>query len=109
MSDEVFMSIDWRGVFPAITTPFTERGTVDVGFLARHATWLVDAGCAGIIGLGSLGEAATLGADEKRIVLETLVAAVGARVPVVAGVAALATGEAVALARTAERVGCRGL
>src|SRR5215831_14852025 len=100
------MTIEWRGVFPAITTPFTERGTVDHGFLAAHAAWLAEAGCAGIIGLGSLGEAATLGSDEKRAVLDTLVAAVGARVPVIAGVAALATGEAVALARAAERAGC---
>jgi 4-hydroxy-tetrahydrodipicolinate synthase len=103
------MSVDWRGIFPAITTPFAEDGAVDHALLARHARWLVDAGGAGIIPLGSLGEGATLRPDEKQAVLETLVAAVGARVPVIAGVAALATEEAVRLALAAERAGCRGL
>src|SRR5262249_56820854 len=41
--------------------------------------------------------------------LETLVGAVGERVPVIPGVAALSTDEAVAFARAAERAGCRGL
>jgi 4-hydroxy-tetrahydrodipicolinate synthase len=103
------MSVDWRGIFPAITTPFSEDGAVDHAFLARHARWLVDAGCAGIIPCGSLGEGATLTSDEKRAVLDTLVAAVGERVPVIPGVAALSTDDAVRFARAAERAGCRGL
>ncbi len=103
------MSVDWKGIFPAITTPFAEDGSVDHAFLARHARWLVDAGCAGIIPCGSLGESATLRAEEKRAVLETLVGAVGERAPVIPGVAALSTEEAVRFARAAERAGCRGL
>ena len=103
------MNIDWKGVFPAITTPFSEDGTVDHGFLAEHARWLVDAGCAGIIPCGSLGESATLRAEEKQTIFETAVVAVGARVPVVGAIAALSTVEAVRLARAAERAGCSGL
>jgi 4-hydroxy-tetrahydrodipicolinate synthase len=101
------MTIEWKGIFPAITTPFTERGAVDHGFLAEHSRWLVAAGCAGIIPLGSLGEGATLQLAEKRAVLETIAGAIG--VPVIAGVAALSTDDAVALARMAEAAGCRGL
>jgi len=103
------MNIDWNGIFPAITTPFSEDGTVDHGFLAEHARWLVDAGCAGIIPCGSLGESATLRAEEKQTIFETAVVAVGARVPVVGAIAALSTYEAVRLARAAERAGCSGL
>lgn len=99
----------WRGVIPAITTPFDANGEVDHGFLARHANQLVDAGCTAIVPLGSLGEAATLGFDEKRAILRTLVDALGGRVPVVPGIAALSTREAVALAREAEALGCGGL
>ncbi|GJQ29996.1 MAG: dihydrodipicolinate synthase family protein [Phycisphaerae bacterium] len=99
----------WRGVLPAITTPFGVDGGVDHAFLARHAAHLVEYRCAGVIALGSLGEGATLTADEKRAVLSTLVRAVGARVPVVAAVSALSTPEAVALAREAASLGCRGL
>ena len=99
----------WAGVLPAITTPFAPGGAVDHAFLAEHVAWLVDNGCRGIVALGSLGEAATLGFAEKVAILESCVAAVGDRVPVVAGLAGLATGECVALAREAERVGCAGL
>jgi len=99
----------WSGVIPAITTPFTGDDRVDHEFLAKHCRWLVEHGCAGIVALGSLGEGATLAFDEKVAILETCVAAVGERVPVAPGVAALSTAEAVRLARRAEAVGCRGL
>lgn len=99
----------WRGVVPAITTPFDAAGGVDHEFLARHANWLVDAGCSGIVPLGSLGEGATLTFEEKLAIVRTLVAALGSRAPVIAGIAALSTGEAVRLARECERLGARGL
>src|SRR6185503_1496078 len=101
------MTIQWQGIFPAITTPFTADGAVDHGFLAEHSRWMIAAGCTGIIPLGSLGEGATLTFAEKRAVLETVVGAVS--VPVVPGIAALSTDDAVALARMAEAAGCRGL
>jgi len=99
----------WRGVIPAITTPFDPEGRVDHDFLARHARLLIDAGCRGIVPLGSLGEAATLGFAEKVAILETLVRALAGRAPVIPGIAALSTDEAVRLAREAQRVGCAGL
>jgi 1-pyrroline-4-hydroxy-2-carboxylate deaminase len=99
----------WAGVFPAITTPFNQDLTVDHEFLARHVSWLVDSGCTGIVPLGSLGESATLGFEEKVEILQTCVTAVGKRVPVVAGIAGLRTSECVALARRAAEVGCEGL
>jgi 4-hydroxy-tetrahydrodipicolinate synthase len=99
----------WQGVFPAITTPFDADGGVDHEFLAGHARRLVAAGCRGVVALGSLGEGATLRFPEKVEVLGTLVGAVGDRVPVVAGIAALSTDEAVELAQAADTAGCRGL
>jgi 1-pyrroline-4-hydroxy-2-carboxylate deaminase len=98
----------FRGVLPAITTPFRADDTVDHDALARHARWLVDAGCGGVIPLGSLGEGATLDADEKVAILQTLVPAC-APAPVLPGIAATSTRQAVGLARAAERAGCRGL
>jgi 4-hydroxy-tetrahydrodipicolinate synthase len=97
----------FRGVLPAITTPFLPDGAVDHEFLQRHARWLFEQGCAGVIPLGSLGESATLAFAEKTAILRTLVAA-GDR-PVLPGIAALSTQDAVALARAAEQAGCRGL
>ncbi len=103
------MSPFWNGVLPAITTPFQADGSVDHAFLAKHVGMMLDAGCSGIVPLGSLGETATLRFDEKQAVLETVVKACAGRGAVVPGVAALATSDAVAFARMAASVGCRGL
>jgi 4-hydroxy-tetrahydrodipicolinate synthase len=99
----------WDGVLPAITTPFKEDGRVDHAFLAKHVGMMLDAGCAGIVPLGSLGETATLTFVEKRAILKTVVAAVGRRGAVVAGIAALSTTDGVALAEMAAEMGCKGL
>ena len=100
---------DWRGVFPAITTPFREDLTVDHDCLRENVGWLVEHDSVGIVALGSLGEAATLSFDEKVQILESCKAATGDKVPLVAGISALGTREAVELARRAQRVGCEGL
>jgi 1-pyrroline-4-hydroxy-2-carboxylate deaminase len=96
----------WRGVFPAITTPFRPDQSIDHDALEAHVEWMIECGCAGIVPLGSLGEAATLSFPEKVEILETCCRAAAGRVPIVAGVAGLATAECVLLAREAERVGC---
>lgn len=94
------------GVMPAITTPFTAHDTIDHDFLDRHVRVMMDAGCKSIVALGSLGEVATLSADEKVAVLKTVI---GAGAPTVAGIAALSTADAVAQAKQAEALGCAGL
>lgn len=99
----------WHGVIPAITTPFGIDGQVDHAFLGQHACSMIEAGCTGIVPLGSLGEAATLSFDEKLAILRTLVKALDGRAPVIAGIAALSTDEAVRLAREAEAIGCSAL
>jgi 4-hydroxy-tetrahydrodipicolinate synthase len=103
------MNMNWGGVMPAITTPFHADLSVDRAFLARHCAWLIDNGCSGIVALGSLGEGATLNSAEKTEVLKTCIAAVAGRVPIVAGIAALSTADAVSLAQDAELAGCSGL
>ena len=52
--------MNWDGVFPAIFTPFTKDLAVDHERLGAHVNTLIDAGCTGLVPLGSLGEAATL-------------------------------------------------
>lgn len=100
---------DWRGVFPAITTPFRADHSVDHDALARHVSWLIDSRCQAIVPLGSLGESATLTFAEKVEILRTCCDAAEGRVPVIAGIAGLATRECVTLAREAERAGCGGI
>jgi 4-hydroxy-tetrahydrodipicolinate synthase len=94
---------------PAATTAFDDNLNIDHAFVAKHAGWLIDNGCTAIIAPGSLGESATLSFDEKIALWFTLIDAVGERAPVVAAIASLSTAEAVALAKRAAQVGCRGL
>ena len=101
--------MNWTGVIPAVTTPFSPGGDVDYEFLKRHVTWLLGNGCTGVVPLGSLGEGATLDLSEKRVVLRTCVEAASGRAPVVASISALSTREAVALANAAVEAGCQGL
>ncbi|HEV8431737.1 MAG TPA: dihydrodipicolinate synthase family protein [Pyrinomonadaceae bacterium] len=103
------MKMKWAGVMPATTTAFDEHLNIDHDFVARHAKWLIDNGCTGIVTPGSLGESATLSFDEKQAIWETVIDAVGNRVPVVAAIASLSTFEAVRLAERAAHVGCSGL
>jgi len=103
------MAMEWKGVMPAMTTAFTESLEIDHDFVARHAQWMVDHGCRGIVAPGSLGEGNTLTLDERGALWRTLVSAVGDRVPVVAAISSLSTSEAVEMAELAARKGCEGL
>ena len=95
------------GVFPAMTTPFAEDGSIDHEQLASDAERLVEAGVDGLVPVGSTGESATLTHQEHVDVVETVVGAVD--VPVIAGAGSNATHEALALARGAKEAGADGL
>jgi len=103
------MTMEWKGVMPAITTAFDESLNIDHEFTAKHVNWLVDNGCTGIVTNGSLGEGGTFSLDEKIALWKTVVDAVGDRVPVVAAIASMTTAEACAQAVEAESAGCSGL
>lgn len=101
--------MNWKGVTPAITTPFNESLTIDHGFLAEHCRWLLKNGCTGVVALGSLGEGATLSFDEKTSILRTLGKAVHGNGSLVASISSLSTAESVSLAKAATDLGCSGL
>lgn len=102
--------MNWFGVMPAMTTAFDADLNVDHDFVGKHAAWLLENGCKGLVMLGSLGEGATLEHDEKVAILKTAVkASEKAGTPVVAAISALSTKNAVQLAKEAEAAGCQGL
>jgi len=103
------MTIEWKGVMPAITTCFDANLQIDHEFTARHVTWLVENGCTGIVTNGSLGEGGTLSLEEKIALWKTCVGAVGDRVPIVAAIASITTADGIAQAQAAEAAGCAGL
>ena len=102
------MSIEWKGVMPATLTQFNEDLSIDHGLMAEHGKWLIENGCTAIIAHGSLGEGATLSFDEKVALQKTYVDALPGT-PIIPGIAALSTKEAVDLAKAAKDNGCRGL
>ena len=102
------MSILWKGVMPATVTQFNADLSIDHGMMAAHGQWLIEHGCTAIVAHGSLGEGATLTFDEKIALQKTYVAALP-NTPIIPGVAALSTQEAVAIAKAAQDNGCRGL
>jgi 4-hydroxy-tetrahydrodipicolinate synthase len=99
----------FEGILPAVTTPFDERGDVDPAALERNIAALLDAGVHGIVGTGTVGEAGSLSAAERRFVLETIAGVVGGRVPLVAGVSAATPAAAIGFAADAAAAGAVAL
>jgi 4-hydroxy-tetrahydrodipicolinate synthase len=87
------------GIIPAVTTPFDANGAVDTAGIAANVRFLLDAGCHGVVGTGTMGEAGSLDREERRLVLETVVEAVDGTVPVIAGISAGTAAGAIAYAR----------
>ncbi len=76
-----------RGVFPAVTTKFTEDDKLDFKEMERHFNFQLEAGVHGLVVTGSLGENGSLSAAEKIDVLKIAVEVSNGKVPVLAGVA----------------------
>ncbi|WP_223548732.1 dihydrodipicolinate synthase family protein [Aestuariivivens sp. NBU2969] len=103
------MSIQWKGVMPAITTQFTVNDVLDLELFKVNLKAQLDAGVHGIVLGGTLGEASTLTDQERRILTRETVAFVEGRVPVLMNIAEQTTKAAIALAKTAEEDGAAGL
>ena len=101
--------MQWQGVMPAITTPFTTDGALDRTATVRLIENMLKHRCTGIIPAGSLGEGTTLTLDEKVELFEICVEATAGKVPVVATIAAASTRDAIKLAEAAVGVGAKGL
>ncbi|ACQ79129.1 dihydrodipicolinate synthase [Beutenbergia cavernae DSM 12333] len=74
-----------RGSIAPLVTPFTDDGAVDHTSLANLVAWQLSSGSHGISIGGSTGEPSAQSVDERAAAIETVVAAVDDRVPVVAG------------------------
>jgi len=81
------LNTSWQGIFPALTTKFKPDLSLDLPAFEGHIGIQIDAGADGLVVLGSLGEHATLSADEKLDVIKAAVRAAAGRVPVLSCVA----------------------
>ncbi|AWH74021.1 dihydrodipicolinate synthase family protein [Dokdonia sp. Dokd-P16] len=103
------MSIEWRGVMPAVTTKFTKKDELDLDMFAVNIKAQLDAGVHGIVLGGTLGEASTLEDHEKRTLTTETVKLVNGSVPVMINIAEQSTKGAIAAAQKAEEDGASGL
>jgi 4-hydroxy-tetrahydrodipicolinate synthase len=90
-------------------TPFDADGAVDLAGLKTLADYLLAHGTNTIVATGTTGESPTLSDTEKLLVLRTLKAHLGQRVPLIAGTGSNATHPTVELSRAAQEIGVDGL
>jgi 4-hydroxy-tetrahydrodipicolinate synthase len=104
----VSKKVDWfKGIFPALVTPFTEDNEVDevtyrelIRFVLPH----VD----GVVPCGTTGEFSSMALAEKKRTIEICIDEVAGRVPVLAGTGCQSTRETVALTTWAKEAGSAG-
>ncbi len=103
------MTIQWKGVFPALTTKFTSTDELDFSLFEKNLKAQLSAGVEGVILGGTLGEASVLSNEEKFSLIKFTVEKVEGKVPVVMNIAEGSTREAVKLAADAKKSGANGL
>src|SRR6185369_10451552 len=102
------MAIEWKGVFPALTTKFTSDDKLDFVMFEKNLKAQLDAGVDGIILGGTLGEASVLSNEEKFSLVKFAAEKTGGK-PVVMNIAEGSTREAIKQANEAEKNGAKGL
>src|SRR6187549_2341992 len=103
------MSIDWKGVFPALTTKFTANDQLDLPLFEKNLYAQLDAGVNGVILGGTLGEASVLTTGEKETLVKYTVQHCAGKVPVIINIAEGSTAIAVQQAAYAKEWGAQGL
>jgi dihydrodipicolinate synthase/N-acetylneuraminate lyase len=103
------MSIDWKGVFPALTTKFTAEDGLDLLLFEKNLQAQLEAGVQGIVLGGTLGEASVLTTAEKEQLVKFAVSVSAGKVPVVLNIAEGSTREALQQAVYASAWGAKGL
>ena len=95
----------WRGIYPAICTPFTPDDEVDLDAQRRVVRFVLEGGAHGIVAFGLAGEVLKLSTDERKALTDTILDEVGGAVPVFIGAGGPSIGAAIELARYAEAAG----
>src|SRR5262249_44920540 len=78
-------SVDWRGYFAAVPTPFNEDGSLAPDLLRELLEFYIDQGLHGVLVNGTTGEWFSQSADERKQTAETAIDAVAGRIPIIIG------------------------
>ena len=95
----------FKGIYPAIVTPFDKAGTFAPTAMRRIIQHQLDAGVDGFYICGGTGEGLLLTVEERQAVLETVLDEVRGRAGVIAHVGAFQTADTLTLARHASEMG----
>ena len=100
----------FSGTMPANLLPFTADLAIDEAAYRKHLRWLVDTpGVTGIVANGHASEVSSLSREERKRSLAIALDEIAGACPIVAGVYADGTAEAVDLARDARAAGAAGV
>jgi 4-hydroxy-tetrahydrodipicolinate synthase len=99
----------FTGCGTALVTPFTLSGELDDAGVRRLARRQIDAGIHFLVPCGTTGETPTLTPDERRRVVEIVVAESKGQVPVLAGAGGYNTHEVIEAAQHLARAGADGI
>lgn len=102
-------SVQWRGYIPAITTPFTEHGELDLKGFEHLLDWLHAEGMHGIIFGGTQGEWFSMDDRERAVLLATVGRRLSGKIPLIAGCTAYTSGEVAVYAKVAADHGFNGI
>src|SRR3954452_2623713 len=100
---------DFHGVFPYLVSPVDAAGNIRESVLAKLCDDLIKSGVHGLTPLGSTGEFAYLNSAQRTAVVRTTIEAAQKRVPVIAGVVSTSTADAVAQAKSYQKLGADGI
>ena len=103
------MNFKWQGVMPALTTQFDAQEQLNLDAFELNLVTQIKAGVHGIVLGGTLGEASTLTATEKVLLLKKAQDVISGRIPVIINIAEQSTADAIAAAQAAEANGADGL
>ena len=103
------MQVEWKGVFPAVTTKFTTDDQLDLSLFEKNIYAQLDAGVNGIILGGTLGEASVLTTAEKETLVKFAIEKIAGKVPVILNIAEGSTSEALKQAEYAKAWGAKGI
>tara|TARA_B100001250_G_scaffold188189_1_gene161692 strand:+ start:58 stop:963 length:906 start_codon:yes stop_codon:yes gene_type:complete len=103
------MNINWKGVYPALTTKFSEKNEIDIPAFLYNVEKQIEAGVHGVVIGGSLGEASTLAQDEKNKLLDATVSHYKGEIPVIMNIAESSSLSLVKALKDAKEYGANGL
>lgn len=102
-------ALDLAGIIPAVAQPMTADEQIDERALRKYIRWVASHGIKGVAVNADTGEGPWLYPEERLRIIEIWAEELNGRIPIVAGLTASFTRQAVALAKDAKKAGADAL